>query len=113
MVHTPLATSHCFRRVTVLVLWGIHWGPSEARSTTTQYDDDEHDSGGGLPSIPESEEGGHPSPNATMSEGAAAEVAQKLKAAEIQRLSPVKSSERVRASHGSLTVISTLWDFLK
>ena len=37
---------------------------SEVRSTTSQYDDDEHGSGSGLPSIPEGEEG-PPSPNAT------------------------------------------------
>ena len=37
---------------------------SEARSTTSQYADDEHESGGGLPPIPEGEEG-PPSPNAT------------------------------------------------
>ena len=61
---------------------------SEARSTTSQYDDGEHESRGGLPPIPEGEEP-PPSPNATESEGAT-EVAQK--AAEIKRLpSPVKS----------------------
>ena len=68
---------------------------SEARSTTYQYDDAEHDSGivhSGLSSIPEGEEGAPPSPNATESEGAT-DVAQK--AAEIKRLpSHVKSSRR-------------------
>ena len=66
---------------------------SEARSTTSQYDDDEHDSGSGLPSIPGGEEG-PPSPNATESEGSALhELAQK--AAEMQKLpSPVKSGKR-------------------
>ena len=69
---------------------------SEACSTTSQYADDEHDSGGGLPPISEGDEGarGPPSPNATVPEGAAAEVAQK--AAEIQKLSPVKSGRKIR-----------------
>ena len=39
---------------------------SEVRSTTSQLDDDEHESGGGLSSIPEGDEG-PPSPNATES----------------------------------------------
>ena len=68
---------------------------SEARSTTSQYDDDdEQSSGDGLPTIPEGEEG-PPSPNATESEAGSAlhELAQK--AAEIKRLSsPVKSGKR-------------------
>ena len=65
---------------------------SEVRSTTSHYADDEHDSGSGLPSIPEGEEG-PPSPNATESEGSATEVAQKT--AEISKLpSPVKSGRR-------------------
>ena len=38
---------------------------SESRSTTSQYDDDGHDSGSGLPSIPEGQEGAPPSPNVT------------------------------------------------
>ena len=53
---------------------------SEARSVTSQYADDEQSSGGGLPSIPEGEGGGPPSPNATESEGSATEVAQKAAA---------------------------------
>ena len=65
---------------------------NEARTTTSQYDDDEHDSGGGLPPVPEGKEEGPPSPNATVSEGAAAEVARK--AAEIKKLSPVKSGRK-------------------
>ena len=71
---------------------------SEARSTTSQYEegDDEQSSrsGGGLPSIPEGEEG-PPSPNATVSEHGSAlhELAQK--AAEMKWLtSPVKSGKR-------------------
>ena len=40
---------------------------SEVRSTTSHYDDDEQESGEGLPPIPEGEEG-PPSPNATVSE---------------------------------------------
>ena len=65
---------------------------SEARSTTPQYDDEEHGSGGGLSPIPEGEEGGPPSPNATVSEGAAIGVAQKE--AEIQKLSTSKSAKK-------------------
>ena len=38
-------------------------------------DDDEHDSGSGIPPIPEGDEDAPPSPNATVSEGA--EMAQK------------------------------------
>ena len=65
---------------------------SETRSTTSQYDDDEHGSGGALSSIPESEEEGLSSPNAIVSEGALIGVAQK--AAEIQKLSPSKSGKK-------------------
>ena len=60
---------------------------SEARSTTSQYDnDDEQSSGGGLPTIPEGEEP-PPSPNATESEGSPSH-GQAQKAAEIQRPTP-------------------------
>ena len=65
---------------------------SEARSTTSQYDedDDKQSSGGGLPSIPEGKEG-PPSPNATVSEGGSALHKLAQKAAEIKRpTSPVK-----------------------
>ena len=66
---------------------------SEARSVTSDFNDDEQSSRGGLPSTPEGEEGGPPSPNATESEGSATEVAQK--AAEIQKLPwPVKSGRK-------------------
>ena len=68
---------------------------SEARSTTSQYDDgDEQSSGGGLPTIPEGEEG-PPSPNATVSEARSALQELAEKAAEMKRLpSPVKSGKR-------------------
>ena len=66
---------------------------SEARSVTSQYDDnDEQSTGSGLPHIPEGEEEGPPSPNATESEGVADEVAQK--AAEVPRLSPVQPGRK-------------------
>ena len=65
-----------------------------ARSTTSQYDDDEQSSGGGLPTIPEGEEG-PPSPNATVSEARSALQELAEKAAEMKRLpSPVKSGKR-------------------
>ena len=71
----------------------------EVRSTTSQFDDDEQESGTGLPSIPEGEEG-PPSPNATESEGSALhELAQKE--AEMKRLmSPVKSGRMSGGSSG-------------
>ena len=72
---------------------------SEARSTTSQYDDDEHESGSGLPSIPEGEEP-PPSPNATEPEGAT-EVAQE--AAEISRLPPHVNSGRRSGGESWLT----------
>ena len=61
---------------------------SEARSTTSQFDNDKQESGRGLSSIPEGKEG-PPSPNATESEGSVLhELAQK--AADMKRLtSPV------------------------
>ena len=66
---------------------------SKARSTTSQFDNDEHESGSGLQPIPEGEEG-PPSTNATESEGSALhELVQK--AAELQTLpSPFKSGKR-------------------
>ena len=69
---------------------------SEARSTTSHHDDDDNEqsSGGGLSAIPEGDEGGPPSPNATVSE-AGLPLGQTQKAAEISRLpSPVKSGKR-------------------
>ena len=75
------------------VLGGTYALGSEACSTTSQFEDDDgHDSGGGLLPIPEGNKEGPPSPNVTMLEGAAAEVAQK--AAEVPRLSPVKSGRK-------------------
>ena len=61
-------------------------------SLSSQYDDDEHDSGSGLSSIPEGKEDQPSSTNATVSEGAPIGVAQK--AAEIQKLSPSKSGKK-------------------
>ena len=92
-VLSSLGINHHFQWVIALTLRVIHWGVN-ARSTTSQYDDDdaEQESGSGLPSIPEGEEG-PPSPNATEFEGSTTEVAQK--AVEIQKLpSPVKSGKR-------------------
>ena len=69
---------------------------SEARSTTSQYDDDdEQESGEGLPPIPEGEEG-PPSPDATVSEAVSAlEDLANQTTAEIKRLkSPVRSGKK-------------------
>ena len=67
-------------------------GVKHALLLLSSNDDEEHNSGGGLPSIPEGKEGGPPSPNATVSEGAAIGVAQKASA--IQKLSPSKSGKK-------------------
>ena len=87
---------------------------NEAHSTTSQYDNDEHTYGDGLLPIPKGEEEGPPSPNATMLEGAATEVAQT--AAEVPRLLPVRSGRKSGGQswlYGSLTVMSMLWHVCK
>ena len=114
-VRSSRDTGHHYQWVIVLVWLVIHWGVKHALlllSTTTTTTTSRVLDSGGLSPIPEGEEEGTPSPNATVSEGAPAEVAQK--AAEFLRLPPARTG-RKRGGHSWLahTVMSTLWHLRK
>ena len=110
MVHTSLVTSHRFRRVIVLVLRGIHWGVQHVLLLLTMMATSTALGVGYRLSQKARREDLH---RQTLLCWKGLLLRWPRRQLKFQGYRQVNQAETVGASHGSLTVISTLWNFHK